>query len=413
MEPISTDAELRAQGDPSPELRRAVEFQASARRAEAVQLQAMLEHQDQVEAELGLAELPLHARREARKVPVRELALALRMSERTVAAVLSCGRFARKDLPLCWRAYCSGLIDQPRLRMIADAAMSLERADHVEALDAAASQKAAESTSAQLKRWLNRFVARLGPEEFARSCEQAQEQRHVRVHHLENGVSLLQALLPTVQAAAIEKRLRAAARGLDGPQPQDPELAGSAVHGSAHSSQTSDPRTLPQREADLLGSWLLDGRVAGTAVEATIAVMVPESTLTGESQEPAVSADRSWALPAEAVRELAFAPAAQHRWYRAVTRQGPAAMADADADILSISYTGRFAPRRLRDALLFRDGTCRAPGCTVSAERCDLDHRVPWPTGPTTASNLMALCRRHHRMKSHGYLDPPEATAVR
>ncbi len=63
------------------------------------QVQAMLDHQDRWEAEAGLEEMPLHARREARKVPVRELALTLRMSERTVTVLLSCGRFAGRTFP--------------------------------------------------------------------------------------------------------------------------------------------------------------------------------------------------------------------------------------------------------------------------------------------------------------------------
>lgn len=382
-------------------LEAAQQFQVLARQAEAAQLLAMLEHQDALEAQERIAELPLHARREARKVPVRQLALSLRMSERTVAVLLSCARFARRELPRMWRAFGEGAVDQHRLRLVADAAMSLERAEHVEALDAAASQKAAETTAAQLKRWLNRFVARLGPEEFARSCEQAQEQRHVRVHHLENGVSLLQALLPTVQAAAIEKRLRAAARGLGAPRELD-EPKGPGAPGR-------DPRTLDQREADLLAAWLLDGRVNGAPVEAALALMVPEAVLAGESQEPAVSADGAWAIPAEAVRQLAFARGARHRWYEAVTRRPSL----AEDDVLQVRYLGRFAPQRLRDAVAFRDRTCRAEGCSVPAEHCDLDHRIPWPEGPTSGTNLQALCRSHHRMKSHGYLDPPDPVADR
>lgn len=423
-DPLSTDL-LRAadQGtdqagrqDASPQLRRAGELQAAARRAEAAQLQAMLEYQDRAEADLGFQELPLNARREARKVPVRELALALRMSEHTVTMLLNCARFARRDLPRTWRTYAAGMIDQPRLRMIADAAMPLEDPAHLCRLDADAAEKASAATSAQLRRWLNRYVARLSPEGFSRTCEQAQDQRHVRILHQENGMSLLQAVLPTVTAAAIEKRLRAAARGLDRPQPQDPGLAGETAGGSdTHAGRTPapDPRTLAQREADLLVAWLLDGRVTGSPVEANIAVLVPEATLTGESSEPALSADRSWALPAESARELAFAQGARHRWYEVVTSRIPEAAEDADADILSVTYTGRFAPRRLRDALAFRDGTCRAEGCTVPAERCDLDHQIPWPEGPTAASNLRALCRRHHRMKSHGYLDPPKPAGLR
>lgn len=402
------------------------QFQVLARRAEAAQLVTMLEHQDAVEAQEQLPELPLHARREARKVPVRQLALNLHMSERTVAVLLSCARFARRELPRMWTAFGDGAVDQQRLRLVADAAMGLESADHVEALDTAAAHQAAESTAAQLRRWLTRFVARLGPEEFARSCDRAQEHRHVRLHHLENGVSLLQALLPTVQAAAIEKRLRAAARGLDRPQPRDPGAAATQDRSRELSSpdlsdpnltgpnltdpdptnsdpKPRDPRTLDQREADLLAAWLLDGRVSGAPVDASLAIMVQEAALTGQSEEPAVSADGAWAVPAHAARQLAFAPGAQHHWYEAVARRGSI----AEDDILQIRYQGRFAPQRLRDAVVFRDRTCRAEGCSVPAEHCDLDHRIPWPEGATSGANLQALWRRHHRMKSHGYLDPP------
>jgi hypothetical protein len=53
----------------------------------------------------------------------------------------------------------------------------------------------------------------------------------------------------------------------------------------------------------------------------------------------------------------------------------------------------------LRALIELRDGTCRFPGCHIAAKFCDLDHVRPWPDGPTSAENLMALCRRHHRLK--------------
>jgi hypothetical protein len=51
------------------------------------------------------------------------------------------------------------------------------------------------------------------------------------------------------------------------------------------------------------------------------------------------------------------------------------------------------------------DGTCRGPGCTVPAARCDLDHDTPWPHRPTDIGNLTAKHRQHHRVKTTGWWD--------
>ncbi|WP_406831315.1 HNH endonuclease signature motif containing protein [Pedococcus sp. KACC 23699] len=56
----------------------------------------------------------------------------------------------------------------------------------------------------------------------------------------------------------------------------------------------------------------------------------------------------------------------------------------------------------LRRRLRSRDGTCRFPGCHTPAARCDLDHVVPYPAGLTEPTNLISLCRTHHRFKHHG-----------
>ena len=216
-----------------------------------------------------------------------------------------------------------------------------------------------------------------------------------------------------------------------------------------------DRRTLIQREADMFTSLLIGQHKDRSAVGVKIGVMVPAETLTGESNAPGVSADRSWALPAEQARELARprmdTDQIQHEWYTLIyndsppeqvpghpsklldasqgrtlstsTNGGVAAATDPGPDplvpknLLAITYQGHDPPAPLRDALMFRDGTCQAPGCTVPAERCDIDHQVPWmhPAarsggGTTTASNLWHLCRRHHRMKSHGHLRPRPLT---
>ncbi|MGV0834949.1 DUF222 domain-containing protein [Mycolicibacterium thermoresistibile] len=47
-----------------------------------------------------------------------------------------------------------------------------------------------------------------------------------------------------------------------------------------------------------------------------------------------------------------------------------------------------------------RDMTCCFPGCTKPAERCDIDHRIPWPAGPTHPGNNGCFCRTHHLAKT-------------
>jgi len=69
---------------------------------------------------------------------------------------------------------------------------------------------------------------------------------------------------------------------------------------------------------------------------------------------------------------------------------------------------------RLRAQIGLRDAGCRFPGCTIAYRFCDLDHVRPWPTGPTAPDNLIALCRRHHRLKQRPgwrvHLDPDGTT---
>jgi hypothetical protein len=61
----------------------------------------------------------------------------------------------------------------------------------------------------------------------------------------------------------------------------------------------------------------------------------------------------------------------------------------------------RYTPSRaLADFVRCRDLTCRFPGCDRPATHCDLDHTVPYPVGPTHASNLKCLCRFHHLLKT-------------
>ena len=60
-------------------------------------------------------------------------------------------------------------------------------------------------------------------------------------------------------------------------------------------------------------------------------------------------------------------------------------------------------PQILKDFLLARDRTCRFPGCRAPGHLADIDHAIAWDKGgQTNTENMGLLCRRHHRMKTHG-----------
>lgn len=81
-----------------------------------------------------------------------------------------------------------------------------------------------------------------------------------------------------------------------------------------------------------------------------------------------------------------------------------------DASVMRVVLSGRSEPldvgRRthvvppsMRRAVIVRDRHCRFPGCERPQTWCDAHHVVHWADGgPTAASNLLLLCRRHHRM---------------
>jgi len=66
----------------------------------------------------------------------------------------------------------------------------------------------------------------------------------------------------------------------------------------------------------------------------------------------------------------------------------------------------RYTPSpKLADFVRCRDMTCRFPGCDEPAWRCDLDHTIPYPVGPTCASNTKCLCPLFRFRNNRHYAD--------
>ncbi len=74
----------------------------------------------------------------------------------------------------------------------------------------------------------------------------------------------------------------------------------------------------------------------------------------------------------------------------------------ADGDPLNVGRKTRSIPPALRRALRSRDGGCRFPGCT-QRRFVDGHHIHHWADGgETNLSNLVLLCRHHHRLVHEG-----------
>ena len=75
-----------------------------------------------------------------------------------------------------------------------------------------------------------------------------------------------------------------------------------------------------------------------------------------------------------------------------------------------VSVDAYEVPDRIAEPVALRDISCVFPWCTRPARRlrpdqhrCDCDHVVPYGKGGATcACQIAPLCRRHHRLKTHG-----------
>jgi hypothetical protein len=282
-----------------------------------------------------------------------------------------------------------------------DLAAFVSPADLAEAEHAAVTWLAeGRRTVSQLNRRMRRLVLRAK----ARSghadddtAGRAHADRDVRLRSCGDGTAELWARLPESDALAVVASLRASS-----------QLARAA----------GDPRTLAQLRADTLvaavtgeqalyglGWDVADSQHGTSSVTAQIDVVIPMSSLTGADGHPGEVAGHG-PVPASSVRDLLAT--------RPVRARG--LLVDPQTGVL-VGLAGDIGPVRwvtttpaspgyehsptLEALARARDQVCRAPGCTRPAARCDADHLVPWPDGPTSLVNTAMLCRYHHRLKTH------------
>ncbi len=270
---------------------------ASARvwAGEAEQARAVLRFVETRRADALAQGLSARQVEDARQVAILEVAVELHVAQGFVANLVSATRTLVMDLPVVWAAHVRGEVDRAKAREIASTAWKLHAPQNITRLDETVLAYATSHTLGQLKGWLRRFLVRVEPDHAIERRKAAQQDRTVTITALDDGMSLLQALIPTVDALLIERDLTLAAK-------------------TSRTQTLDDDRTLAQARADALVDTLLrkdenDTTTAGHVPVGTtgrgrfhVGITVSLATLLGLSNEPGVSSDGQHVLDPPARR---------------------------------------------------------------------------------------------------------------
>jgi len=356
-----------------------------------------------------------------------DVATALRMSAGTAQIRIDVARTLVNHLPNVCSALAMGEISPAHATVIARESASAIRDGmgpaHIYSIEQSALAYAEFHTPTQVANKVRTTIAKLAPEPFEEIAERARDTRRVSCFREVDGLSTIVAILPAEDAQivmkAIENFIHAQvanesitlnAQGVRGAGRADAGVAGAgadsvgASDGAADADSANDSevqpgqhRSMDMKRADALTSiaaWSLQQSTVDVKLHrrpVTVNVTIDLPTLLGLAENPGQLAGYG-AIPASVARALA----SDGKWQRFITDPQTGTLLDFGRE----SYE---PPQALVDFLIARDRTCRFPGCRQSAARADLDHAKSWESGgETSAANLGALCRRHHRLKTHG-----------
>lgn len=350
-----------------------------------------------------------------------------RIDERTASVMVSCLR---------------GVTDDELCR----AAAEIAARRYVESLDAGS-----RPGLGQLRRMMDRAVRQVDPDGVCRRQGEALHRRGVWIRKAPDGMASVSATLPAAGAELLGERLDQMAgtgtwsrSGGSSPSTADKGADDSADVDDDKASNSSDDRSPDERRADALVDLATAGPNLGEAPDAAAdQATAPDTAANAEaapepgadtgaapgpdSESPSAPADRVTARPAPPdplhphVTVIMTGNGRTEVFFRRSGEGSLAALKDlldrARGATFETVFTGRAntdqgaefkysVPGWLARRIKLRDGTCRHPGCSVAADRCDLDHVIPFikedpETGGLTVEwNIICLCRTHHRLKT-------------
>ncbi|MEI2713227.1 MAG: DUF222 domain-containing protein [Nocardioides sp.] len=261
----------------------------------------------------------------------------------------------------------------------------------------------ADHDPADLRRLGSHLIEVLAPE-IAEEAERKRLERleraaaaktRLRLRRLGDGTTRLSGLIPDASATRLATFLDAFTNPRKNPDELPDRIVGaSPEHGGDPLARLTHPRRLGEAFVQLLESLdpsrlPLHGGDATTVVIKIdldalrtglgIGEIVAASALPGDN----VTADR---ISAGEVRRLACSATLI-----------PTLLGGA-SEVLDLGRAQRLFTAAQRRALLLRDQTCRAAGCTIPGTWAEAHHWIPWQAGgPTSLDNAVLLCHHHHQ----------------
>lgn len=336
-----------------------------------------------------------------------DVSTALRLSPTSAQHKIDIARALTNHLPNTCSALAVGEISTAHATAIArEAASALNKGlpeSVIFEVEERAIAYAEFHTPTQVGNLVRSVIAKATPREFEEIVEEARENRNVTCYKDIDGMSTVVAILPAEGAQIVMSALDAFILAGDGHRTYDSDFGNSdSGNGGEDSDITEDinsrdGRSKEMKRADALveiasrylASQLSELTPQGRPLTVNVTIDLP--TLLGLAENPGELAGYG-AIPASVAREIA----ADSQWKRFITEP-------LTGNLLDFGRESYLPPQALRDFLIARDRRCRFPGCRRSAHLSDLDHAQSWESGgETSLQNLGALCRRHHRLKTHG-----------
>ena len=315
-----------------------------------------------------------------------DVATALRLSPTAAQNRIDVARVLVGHLPNTISALATGEISAAHATVIAKETAAAIRnglsEDAVFRVEQTALAHAEFHTPGQVATKVKTTIAKLAPEEFEEIVDRARDSRRVSCYPEADGMATVVAILPAEDAQTVMKSIEAFILKRNQEDEVDAEW-------SMLSADMKRADALTAIASEALGAMAEDIRPHRRPITISVAVDLP--TLLGLAENPGQLAGYG-AIPASVARKLA----ADGTWQRFVSDP-------TTGNLLDFGREKYIPPQELVDYLLARDRTCRFPGCRRSGQLADIDHAHSWESGgETNPANLGLLCRRHHRMKTHG-----------